>query len=296
MIYFNNKLIPESKAVVSVFDHGFLYGDGIYETFRAYRGIVFKIDEHIQRFFRSASMIGLKIPKTNDEIKNAIYKIIRVNRHDEAYIRVSISRGPGNIGLDPALCPEPTFVIISSAFKEYSAEYYKKGVKIAIVDIRRNFKGSLNPKIKSLNFLNNILAKIEAKNKGAYEGIMLNYRGYIAEGTITNVFFVNKNNVLCTPAIDIGILDGITRGIILEAARESGIKTKEGYFTRRDIYNAKEVFISNTTMEIMPVTRVDNIIIGAEIGEITEMLRLAYKKKVSDYIRVSIRDNKKALH
>jgi len=285
MIYLNNKLVPEPKAVVSVLDHGFLYGDGIYETLRAYTGVVFMIDEHIQRLFRSASKIGLKIPKTHDEIKGAIYKIIRVNRHYEAYIRVSISRGPGHIGLDPALCPEPTFVIISSAFKEYPREYYKKGVKVAIVDVRRNFKDALDPKIKSLNFLNNILAKIEAKNKGAYEGIMLNYRGYAAEGTITNVFFINKNNVLCTPAIDVGILDGITRRIILEVARESGIKTKEGYFTRKDIYSAREVFLSNTTMEVMPVSIVDDVTIGTEIGKITKMLLSAYKKKVSEYIK-----------
>jgi len=284
MIYLNNKLVPESKAVVSVFDRGFLYGDGIYETLRAYAGVVFMLDEHIRRLFRSASMISLKVPKTHDEIKKAIYKTIGVNGHKEAYIRISISRGQGPIGLDPELCLKPTFVIISMAFKEYPEEYYKKGVKVAIVDVRRNFKDSLDPKIKSLNFLNNILAKIEAKNKGTYEGIMLNYKGYLAEGTVTNLFFVNKNKVLCTPAVDVGILDGITRGVILETAKELGIKIKEGYFSRGDVYNAHEIFISNTTMEIMPVTRVDNIIIGAEIGEITEMLRLAYKKKVSDYI------------
>jgi branched-chain amino acid aminotransferase len=284
VIYINNKLVPKSKAVVSVFDHGFLYGDGVYETLRAYKGVVFKIEEHIERLFRSASMINLKIPKTRDEIKIAIYKTIRANRYNEAYIRISISRGPGTIGLDPELCSKPTLVIISNTLREYPLQYYQKGVKVAVVNVRRNFKDALNPRIKSLNFLNNILAKIEAKNKGAYEAIMLNYRGYIAEGTITNIFFV-KNNVLCTPEIDVGILDGITRRIILDIAKELKIKTKEGKFTRKDIHNAQEVFISNTTMEIMPVSEVDDIKIGAKIGKITKMLHLVYKKKVSDYIK-----------
>ncbi len=284
MIYLNNSLVPESKAKVSVFDHGFLYGDGIYETLRAYDGMVFKFDEHIERLFRSASMIGLKMSKGADEIKRAVYKTIRANRHTEAYIRISVSRGPGPIGLDPKLCPKPTFVIISRAFKEYPKEYYKNGVKIAIVSVRRNFKGALNPQIKSLNFLNNILAKIESKNKGAYEAIMLNYRGYLAEGTITNIFFV-KNNVLCTPSLDVGILDGITRRIILDLAKELKIKIKEGKFTRKHLYGAQEVFISNTTLEVMPVTKVDNVKIGTKIGKITQMIGLAYKKNVSEHLK-----------
>lgn len=289
MIYLNNKLISKSKAMVSVFDHGFLYGDGIYETFRAYKGVVFKIDEHIERLFRSASMIGLKLPKTPDGIKRAIYKTIKTNRHNDAVIRISISRGAGPIGLDPELCPKPTFVIISNALKGYPRQYYQRGVKIAIVDVRRNFKDALNPKIKSLNFLNNILAKIESKNRGVYEAIMLNYRGHIAEGTITNIFFV-KNNVLCTPGLDVGILDGITRKTILDIAKELKIKTKEGRFKREDIYSAQEVFISNTTMEVMPVTEVDNIKIGAEVGEITKLLHLAYKKEVANYTTQMIAD------
>ncbi len=284
MIYLNNKLVPETEAKVSVFDHGFLYGDGVYETLRAYKGIVFKIDEHIERLFRSASMINLKIQKTSYMIKQAVYKTLKTNRHHEAYIRISVSRGPGPIGLDPELCPKPTIVIISRALKEYPRSYYQKGVKVAVVDVRRNFKKALNPKIKSFNFLNNILAKIESKEKGAYEALMLNYRGYVAEGTITNIFFV-KNNILCTPAPDVGILDGITRRIILDSAKELKIKIKEGRFTRKDMYSAQEVFISNTTLEVMPVTKVDNTKIGRGIGKITTLLRSAYRRKVSDYIK-----------
>ncbi len=284
MLYLNNKLVPKNKALISVFDHGFLYGDGIYETLRAYKGIVFTIDEHIDRLFRSASMIGLTIPKGHDEIKEAVYETIRANKHNDAYIRITISRGAGPIGLDPDLCLQPTFVITSNEFKEYPKQYYQKGVKIALVITRRNFKGALDPKIKSLNFLNNILAKIEAKERAAYEAIMLNYKDYIAEGTITNIFFV-KDHILCTPAIDVGILDGITRRIILNIARELKIKTKEGKFKREDLYQAQEVFISNTTMELMPVTEVDNVRIGTRAGEVTKMLHKTYKKKVADYIK-----------
>ena len=284
MIYLNNKLVPKSKAVISVFDHGFLYGDGVYETLRAYNGVVFKIDEHISRLFRSASMIGLKIPKTHENIKKAVYKTIKTNKHNEAYIRLSVSRGPGPIGLDPELCPKPTFVIMSIAFKDYPKAYYQKGVKISIVNIRRNFEGALNPRIKSLNFLNNILAKIESKKRGAYEAIMLNHRKHVAEGTITNIFFVNSN-VLCTPSVDVGILDGITRRIILDTAKKLKIKTKQGKFTRKHVYRAQEVFISNTTMEVMPVSEVDGIKIGKGIGKITKILHSAYKKQVADYLK-----------
>ncbi len=284
MIFLNNRLIPEKKAIVSVFDHGFLYGDGIYETLRSYSGVVFKIDEHIERLFRSASMISLKISKTQEMIKSAIYKTIKANRLSDAVVRMSVSRGKGPIGLDPELCPKPTFVIIAYPFKGHPKGNYQRGVKVTIVNTRRNFKGALDPRIKSLNFLNNILAKIEAKRSGAYEAIMLNYRGYIAEGTISNVFFV-KDGLLCTPEIGVGILDGITRRLIIDIARERGIGISEGRFRLDDIYKAQEVFISSTTMEVMPVVEVDDIKISARPGRITRMLHKAYKEKVEEYIR-----------
>ena len=282
MLYLNNKLVSKSKALISVFDHGFLYGDGIYETLRAYNGVVFKLDEHIDRLFRSASMIGLKIPKGPDAIKKTVYATLRANRQKEAVIRITISRGAGPIGLDPGLCPRPTFVIISNKFKNYPEQYYQKGVKIAIVNTCRNFKGALNPAIKSLNFLNNILAKREAKDKGAYEAIMLNYRGHLAEGTITNIFFV-RNNILHTPETGVGILDGITRKSILDIARGSGIEINEGRFKKEDLLNSQEIFISNTTMEVMPVSHVDGIKIGTKTGTITKLLRKAYRKEVADF-------------
>ncbi|MBI5407888.1 MAG: branched-chain-amino-acid transaminase [Nitrospirae bacterium] len=284
MIYLNDELVPKNKALISVFDHGFLYGDGIYETLRAYNGVVFRFDEHLERLFRSAFMISLTIPKTSEEIKQAVYETMKANRQEDAVIRISISRGAGPIGLDPDLCPKPTFVIMSGEFKEYPKQYYQKGIKIAIVNTRRNFKDALNPQIKSLNFLNNILAKIEAKDRGAYEAVMMNYREYVAEGTISNIFFV-KDKALCTPAVDVGILDGITRRIIIDAAKEAGIDVKEGRFRKEDLYNAQEVFISNTTMEVMPVGEIDDIKIGTKPGRITKALHSAYKKKVAEYIR-----------
>lgn len=283
MLYLNDRIVPQNKALVSVFDHGFLYGDGIYETMRAYKGTVFMFDEHIDRLFRSASMIKLKIPKTPESIKKAVYGTMKANGHTEAVIRISISRGPGPVGLDPGLCPKPTLVIMSASFRPYPSRYYREGVKIIVADTRRNYRKALNPQIKSLNFLNNILAKIEAKERGAYEAVMLNHRGYVAEGTITNIFFVS-NGVLCTPSIDVGILDGITRKLIINSAREIGIRVNEGTFRKEALRTAREVFISNTTMEVMPVAEIDRKRIGSGPGEITRELHRAYRKKVGEYI------------
>ena len=284
MIYLNNKLVPRDKALISVFDHGFLYGDGIYETLRAYDGVAFKFDEHTERLFRSAGMIGLKIPMSPADIKKAVDKTIRANKLKEAFIRINISRGAGPIGLDPRLCPEPTFVIICNPFKDYPEQFYEKGVKVVIVNVRRNLKSALNPMIKSLNFLNNVLANIEGMKEDAHEAIMLNYKGYIAEGTTSNIFFI-KNKTLFTPELEVGILDGITRRIILNLADEAGMKLSEGRFIPDDVYDADEVFISSTTREIMPVTTIDDIKIGSKTGRITKALLAAYRKKVDEYIK-----------
>lgn len=284
MIYLNNMLVPERKALISVFDHGFLYGDGIYETLRAYNGVLFKLDEHIDRLFRSASLIRLKLPKTREEIGKAVYETIRANRLKEAYVRITASRGAGPIGLDPRLCPNSTFVIIANPFKDYPPLYYKKGVKVAVVNIRRNFKGSLDPQIKSLNFLNNVLAKTEAIDREAYEAVMLNYQGYVAEGTISNIFFV-KDKVIFTPSVEVGILDGITRRIIIDIIKEMGFKVKEGRFRPNEIYEADEVFISNTTMEVMPVKEIDDAKFSVSAGSITKAIHKAYRAKVKEYIR-----------
>lgn len=284
MIYMNNRLVPKGKAVVSVFDHGFLYGDGVYETLRVYNGVAFKIDEHMERLICSASMIGLTIPLTPEKIKEAVYKTVRANKHRDAVVRITVSRGPGPLGLDPSLCPVPTFVIIANEFKPYPRAYYQKGIRIAVVNIRRNFHKALDPQIKSLNFLNNILAKQEAKEMGALEAIMLNYRGDITEGTVSNIFFI-KDNILCTPSLRTGILNGITRSGILEIARGLGLEIKEGHFKPDDIFSAREVFISNTTMEVMPVSYVNDTKISDAPGSITRELRGAHKKAVLNYIK-----------
>lgn len=284
-VYINNSLVHESEAKVSVFDHGFLYGDGIYETMRSYDGVVFMLDEHIQRLHRSASFIQLAIPKSAKEIKPAIHKTLKANSLKNAYVRLTVSRGSGKIGLDPALCAKPTFVIVTNEFKDYPVPFYKKGVKLIISSVKRNLKEALNPQIKSLNFLNNILAKIEAKKKNAYEALMLNSQGCLTEGTICNVFFVLKKKnkaVLCTPSIDCGILDGITRNIVLELAKKNGIAVKEGKFKKEDIYRASEVFITNTTMEIMPVCKVDSV--SYQVGTVTKLLHKAYKENVTAYL------------
>lgn len=286
LIYLNNKIVSASDARVSVFDHGFLYGDGIYETMRVYDGVVFMLEEHIKRLHRSASLIELKIPQKPKEIKSAIHKTLEANSLKNAYVRLTISRGYGPAGLDPALCKKPTFVIMANAFTNYPEAYYKKGIKLIVSNVRRNLKEAINPQIKSLNFLNNILAKIEAKKKKAYEALMLNSEGYLTEGTICNVFFVlNKKNkqVLCTPSVDCGILDGITRSIVLDLALKNRIKIKEGKFRKEAVYNASEVFITNTTMELMPVCRVDGVKYKA--GSVTKLLHGAYKENVQEYIK-----------
>jgi branched-chain amino acid aminotransferase len=283
MIFLNNKLVRKDKAMISVFDHGFLYGDGIYETLRSYNGMVFMLDEHIERLYRSASLIQLTIHKNTDAIKKAVYQTLRANRLREAVVRITVSRGAGPAGLDPELCKKPTFVIFATQFRKYPEQCYRKGVKISIVKTRRNIISALNPQIKSLNFLNNVLAKIEAKNENTFEALMLNYRGYLAEGTVSNVFFV-KDESLYTPGLNAGILGGITRKAVLDIARKCGFKIRQGKFRKNAIYGAEEVFLSNTTMEVMPVSHVDNVRIGTRAGKTTKLFHQAYKQKVADYI------------
>lgn len=281
-IYLNNSLLPRSEAKVSVFDHGFLYGDGVYETMRVYDGVVFMFEEHLRRLFRSASLIRLDIPLEIDQIKTAVFDTLRANSLKNAYLRLTVSRGYGAIGLDPDLCSQPTFVIIAEDMKEYPSSLYEKGIKVMVATTRRNLKEALNPQIKSLNFLNNILAKIEAKEKAAYEAIMLNHQGLITEGTISNIFFL-RDGILCTPSVDCGILDGITRGIVIDLATREGLRVREGAFTVDDLKGADEVFITNTTLEVMPVSMVDER--DYRVGEVSRLLRRAYRKEVEAYVK-----------
>jgi len=280
-VYLNGKLIPAKEAVVSVFDHGFLYGDGIYETMRVYDGVIFMLDKHLRRFHRSASMIGLTIPYDRDILKKSLYETLLANSLKNAFVRLTISRGRGPIGLDPDLCPEPTVVVITEEMKEYPKEFYERGISVIIPETKRNLREAINPQIKSLNFLNNILAKIEAKRKDAYEAVMLNAYGKLTEGTVCNVFFY-EDDILCTPSVVCGILDGITRGVIIDLALRKGLRVEEGEFAKEDIYAATEVFLTSTTLEVMPVSKVDEK--EYAVGKITKLLLKAYRDEVNTHI------------
>jgi branched-chain amino acid aminotransferase len=281
LVYVNGHFIPKEAASVSVFDHGFLYGDGIYETLRAYHGKLFLLSKHLSRLKHSADAISLKLPLPLDKIGEALCETLNVNKLTEAYVRIHLSRGPGEIGLDPALCHAPTMIIVTRPFKDYPAEFYEKGVAVAVVTTRRNHPLAISPVIKSTNFLNNILAKIESLKSGAYEGIMLNWEGDVAEGTISNIFTV-KHGVLYTPDLDTGILEGVTRDLVLHLARKDRIPARETRLKPHDLTGADECFITNTTVEVLPVTRVDGNIIGnGKPGPVTTALREAYQREVA---------------
>ncbi len=280
-IYLNGKLVPAKEAVVSIFDHGFLYGDGIYETMRVYDGVTFMLDEHLRRLYRSALLTGLTIPLNADSLKKSVYETLIANSLRNAFVRLTVSRGYGPIGLDPDLCPEPTIVIVAQEMKDYPTSFYENGISLIVPETKRNFKEAINPQIKSLNFLNNILAKIEAKKRGAYEVIMLNVYGKLTEGTICNVFFF-KDDTLCTPSPECGILDGITRWVVIDIARRDGIHVKEGEFTKEDIYSAEEVFVTSSTLEVMPVSKIDDQ--KYTVGNITKLLHNAYREEVRAHV------------
>ncbi len=281
-VYLNDRIVPAQQAKISVFDHGFLYGDGIYETMRAYDGVVFMIDEHIRRLYRSASLVGLDIGKSADGVKLAIFEILQANKLKEAYIRLTISRGEGAVGLDPALCKSPTFVVMAHEFRNYPPSYYDEGLALIISSVKRNLREAINPQIKSLNFLNNILAKIEAIKAGADEALMLNAEGHLAEGTISNIFFV-KDEILCTPSVECGILDGITRLVVLDLATRNGLTVREGMFVPEDMFGASEIFITNTTMEVMPVRKSGER--HFRVGEVSRLLLKQYRAEVSGYLK-----------
>lgn len=285
LIYLNDKLVPKENAVVSVFDHGFLYGDGIYETLRVYDGLIFKLDDHLARLECSARFIQLTLPFDREGFRAVLEETLAANGLRDAFVRMMITRGPGDIGLDPALCPKPTFVVFAKPFEEYPAHLYENGVAVGIVKTRRNLAEALNPAIKSTNFLNNILAKIEAISLGVYEGIMLNHAGYVAEGTICNIFKV-KDGVVHTAPLSAGILEGVTRRLVLDVASGSGITARETLFTLDELYAADECFITNTTMEVMPVSKVDGRQIGSGVpGPLTKQLRQLYRQEVQECLK-----------
>jgi branched-chain amino acid aminotransferase len=264
-IYLNDRFVKEEDAVVSVFDHGFLYGDGIYETIRSYGSRIFMRDQHLARLRRSAGAISLTIPIPEHRWPDLLHEAMTRNDvgHErfDAYLRITISRGAGDIGLDPALCPTPTVVIMAKPLHPPSPKHYRNGVNLIVAKTRRNLPSALSPQIKATNFLNNILAKREAIVAGAFDSILLNWESHLTECTVSNLFFV-RAGTLCTPALACGLLDGITRDIVLTLAREAQVPVDEGYFKIEAIHKADECFLTNTSMEVMPVTMVDGHLVG----------------------------------
>lgn len=277
-IFLNGKLVNKEDAKVTVFDHGLLYGDGVFEGIRSYDSLVFKLDEHLDRLFKSAGAIELTIPMSKDELKAAIVKTLKVNKLKDAYIRLVVTRGSGDLGLDPRKCNEPTVFIITDKIVLYPKEYYENGLDIVIVKVRRNIKEALDPQIKSLNYLNNILAKIEAIKAGTEEAIMLSRDGYIAECTGDNVFIVKKG-LLLTPPTHVGALKGVTRLAVMNFAKKTGITVKEELMKPKDLYSADECFLTGTAAELIPVRKIDGKPIkDGKPGKITLKLLAGFRK------------------
>jgi branched-chain amino acid aminotransferase len=260
-IYIAGKLVSQEDAKISVYDHGLLYGDGVFEGLRAYSGKVFRLEQHVERLYDSAKAIWLTIPMSPKEMSAAINETVRANDLADCYIRVVVTRGAGSLGLDPNKCSNPQVIIIADLISLYPAELYQKGLEIITVSVMRTNPASLNPRIKSLNYLNNILAKIEGLQAGCIEALMLNHKGEIAECTGDNIFLVRKG-VLYTPPIDAGILEGVTRDAVIELAQESDIEVREVPLTKHDVYIADEVFLTGTAAEVIPVVKVDSRVIG----------------------------------
>lgn len=262
LVYIDGAFQPKAEAKVSVFDHGFLYGDGVFEGIRAYHGKVFRLEAHIRRLYESAKAIGLVIPMTPAEMSGVVVESCRRNGIANGYIRLVVSRGVGDLGLNPYLCPKPSVICIAATIQLYPAALYESGLDIVTVATPRNHPEALNPRIKSLNYLNNIMAKMEAIRAGVQEAIMLNLQGYVAECTGDNIFIV-RNGHLSTPPATEGALEGITRNAVIDLARKKGLEVREERMSRFDIYTADEMFLTGTGAELIPVVKVD----GRAIGE-----------------------------
>ncbi len=281
-IYMNGQFVDREDAKVSVFDHGFLYGDGIFEGIRFYGGKVFRMKKHLDRLWDSAKTINLKMPISKEELGKALYETCKINGFTDAYIRLVVSRGVGNLGIDPRTCGTPQVIIIAQALSLYPKEFYEKGIKIVTASTIRNPSDSLSPRVKSLNYLNNIMAKIEAFNAGCEEALMLNHKGDVCECTGDNIFIV-KNNRLMTPPINACILEGITRNVVLEIAKELGLEAVEADFTRHDVYTADECFLTGSAAELIPVVAVDAHEIGdGKPGPITARILSAFGEFVKN--------------
>jgi len=280
-IFLGDRFVDQKQAKISVFDHCLLYGDGVFEGIRLYRGCLFRLLEHIERLYSSAKYIMLQIPMSRGALIEKVCETVRRNGLQDGYIRLVVTRGVGPLGLAPWECKKPTIVIIADKITLYPAEYYQKGLEIVTVPTRRSHVESLNPRVKSCNYLNNILAKIEASIAGALEALMLDHNGFVNECTGDNVFLV-KNGCLVTPPIFLGALRGITRDVVMEIARQEGIPVHEEPFTRFDVFDADECFLTGTAAEVIPVVRVDRRPIGkGRPGRMTKRLSRLFRERTA---------------
>ncbi len=277
-IYINGKLYDKEDAKISVYDHGLLYGDGVFEGIRSYGGKVFRLDEHLRRLWESAKAIWLTIPMAREALHQAVYDTLRVNEIADGYIRLVVTRGAGTLGLDPNRTSDPQVIIITDHISLYARELYEKGLEIITVSTVRNHPASLSPRIKSLNYLNNILAKIEGLQAGCVEALMLNTKGEVAECTGDNVFLV-RDRVLSTPPNDAGILEGVTRQAVIELAEAARLEVRQAPLSKHDVYIADEMFLTGTAAEVIPVVKVDSRVIGGgQPGPITRDLMERFHK------------------
>ncbi len=277
-IYISGKLYSKEDAKISVYDHGLLYGDGVFEGLRCYGGKVFRLEEHLDRLYESAKAIWLEIPMAKEALGKAINDTVKLNGLTDGYIRAVVTRGAGTLGLDPNRTSDPQVIIIADKIALYPPEMYEQGLDIVTVSVIRNHPAALSPRIKSLNYLNNILAKIEGLRAGCVEAMMLNHKGEVAECTGDNIFLIRKGELL-TPPIEAGILEGVTRNAVMELAVESGITVREVPLTKHDVYVADECFLTGTAAEVIPVVKVDNRTIGTgKPGPITHDLREKFFK------------------
>ncbi|RAP28913.1 branched-chain-amino-acid transaminase [Brevibacillus laterosporus] len=282
LIYLNGEFVEKENAKISVYDHGFLYGDGIFEGIRVYNGNIFRLQEHIERLYESALSIMLVIPMKIEEMMDAVVETVRKNELRDAYIRLVISRGDGDLGLDPRSCKQANVVIIVEQLRLFPQELYETGLKIVTVPTRRNKPDALNPKIKSLNYLNNVMVRMEASMAGVSEALMLNSEGYVTEGSGDNIFLVKKG-VIYTPPTYLGALDGITRQAIMDIARKLEYVIKEEPFTRHDVYIADEVFLTGTAAEVISVSEVDaRVIRDGKPGPVTKQLLEEFRRYVQE--------------
>jgi branched-chain amino acid aminotransferase len=293
-ININGRITGEKDGLISVLDHGFLYGEGVYEVVRSYNGVLLLFDRHLQRLRRSADMIALPVPFSDVELEREVNRTIAAfharpgHEAEDVYVRILVTRGAGDISYDPSVCCRPSVVILVKPYVDLEPEAYERGVSIAIVCVVRNHPASVSPLIKSNNLLNNVLAAQEAMQRGAFEGIMRNYRGEIVEGSISNFFVVRRGTVLTAP-LDCGLLAGITRGFVAEIAAEAGVSLVEAVLHDEDVFGADEAFLTGSTREILPVVRVDDRPIGdGRPGPITKTLLAHYRAKLKQLTGMTV--------